>query len=181
MPPASFVFSSPPTTTPAGYTSSVLDADRGHQDLGANNLASARGDRTGGRDEVRRETIEVDDAMTANRGNVSAHQSNQDEERGDGNSGGGGERLASVLPVSTPRTFAEVDLRGVALAPDTREHARKRLLKGIERGVLAAKVEEIVREVVRGVRTPIREEKVRKTRRNKQIVCAGAVLFLAQL
>lgn len=52
-------------------------------------------------------------------------------------------------------------LRGVAVALDTREHARKRLSEGVDRGILAAKVEEIVREVVRGVRTPIREEEVR--------------------
>lgn len=54
----------------------------------------------------------------------------------------------------------EVGLRGVALAPDTRGHARKVLADGVTRGILAAKVEEIVREVVRNVRTPVREEEV---------------------
>lgn len=53
-----------------------------------------------------------------------------------------------------------LELRGVALSPDTREHARKKLSEGVERGIMAAKVEEIVRGVVRGVRTPIREEEV---------------------
>lgn len=52
-------------------------------------------------------------------------------------------------------------MRGVALAPDTRGHVRKKLSQGVMRGILAAKVEEIVREVVRGVRTPVREEEVR--------------------
>lgn len=61
---------------------------------------------------------------------------------------------------SEPRG-AEIGLRGVALSPDTREHARRRLSKEVERGVLAAKVEEIVRKVVCGVRTPVRKEEVK--------------------
>lgn len=55
---------------------------------------------------------------------------------------------------------AEVGLRGLALTPDTREHARRRLAASVEKGVLAAKVEELVREIVRGVRTPVREQEV---------------------
>ncbi|CAN0545445.1 unnamed protein product, partial [Ectocarpus sp. 12 AP-2014] len=35
------------------------------------------------------------------------------------------------------------------------------------RGILAAKVEEIVREVVRGVRTPVREEEIRRRQREE--------------
>ncbi|CAM9801293.1 unnamed protein product [Scytosiphon promiscuus] len=59
----------------------------------------------------------------------------------------------------------EVGLTGVALAPDTRGHVRKRLSEGVARGVFGAKVEEIVREVVRGVQTPIREEEIRRRQR----------------
>lgn len=55
---------------------------------------------------------------------------------------------------------ADVGLRGVAMALDTRGHARKKMSVGVERGILAAKIEEIVRGTIRGVRTPVREEEV---------------------
>lgn len=71
-----------------------------------------------------------------------------------GKTGGG------LTSVAGGRGGVEVGLTGVALAPDTRAHARKRLADGVMRGILAAKVEEIVREVVRSVRTPVREEEV---------------------
>lgn len=110
-------------------------------------------------------------ATNAN-GPISTHhkKSNQDEER-EFNGSGGRKAAAAVVPglddsaaVSVVSEGpAEVGLRGVAFAPDTRGHARKRLSQGVERGVLAAKVEEIVREVVRGVRTPVREEEVTKS------------------
>lgn len=92
---------------------------------------------------------------------------------GEGN--GGGRAMTSGVVGKSPspaggRGGVEVDLRGVALAPDTREHARKRLEAGVSRGVFAAKVEEIVREVVRDVRTPVREEEVRTGYARRRLV-----------
>lgn len=84
-----------------------------------------------------------------------SYKSNQDEERGGAGDNGEVDKLESEMGE------AEIGLRGVALSPDTREHVRRRLSGGVERGVLAAKVEELVREVVRGVRTPVREEEVK--------------------
>lgn len=57
--------------------------------------------------------------------------------------------------------MGEVALRAVAVAPDTREHARLRLSNGLQRGIVAAQVEELVRDVIGGVRTPVREEEAR--------------------
>ena len=99
--------------------------------------------------------------MTSTVGPLPPRNRNQEEERGGKEVGGRitDARREELGPAGGGG--AEVGLRGVAVAMDTREHARRRLSEGVDRGILAAKVEEIVREVVRGVRTPIRESEVR--------------------
>lgn len=159
VPTASVIFSrSPPPTTAASADPSLLP---GGTTLPSNPISSGGGRGGDDHNAYSGNPATVTDAN----GSISTlHKSNQDEEREASGTGGravvvpGFDESAAVSVVS--EGAAEVGLRGVAVAPDTRRHARKRLAEGVERGVLAAKVEEIVREVVRGVRTPVREEEV---------------------
>lgn len=143
VPLASFSFSSPPATTArASSISPWLSDDRSEGQ--APSAASSSGcdgqsrQETGGRVAVNRRGDEEDTRGGRVRKKIASGQ----------------------LLGSASEDGVLLELRGVALSPDTREHARKKLSEGVERGILAAKVEEIVREVVRGVRTPIREEEV---------------------
>lgn len=149
-PSAAFVFSAPPprpssepsaedAAATAGLSDDNIDqSSSGHGGLGGSLLTASVGTSRGG-------GISGGTADHAALGRRSRDDKSQ-KGSGGGVSGSGG---------------IEVGLTGVALAPDTRGHVRKRLSEGVARGVFGAKVEEIVREVVRGVRTPVREEEVR--------------------
>ena len=165
-PPAAFVFSMPPPSdaeAPAATGKPAYDLDRPMLGAKSKSKSSTTADgKSGGGGE--------DGALDRAQGGasvVAGRRSNEDDGRGGGRGGavGGGRAVPGKAGGSAPngggRGWVEVGLRGVALAPDTRGHARKRLADGVMRGILAAKVEEIVREVVRGVRTPVREEEVR--------------------
>ncbi|CAM9153278.1 unnamed protein product, partial [Chrysoparadoxa australica] len=66
-----------------------------------------------------------------------------------------------------------VHLRGVATAPDLNEHHRAALRGKLDQGVLAAKLEEIVTDVIRAVKTPVRERDIRE-RQCKNFSCFNA-------
>jgi len=149
-PPAAFVFSAPPPP-PAVVAEAAGQARDGfdRQALGGPSLAASAGMAGGGQTTKGGEPV------------ADRVRSNQDGERDGGERAGASGVSGKSLSPTSGGGGMEVDLRGVALAPDTRGHARKRLEAGVSRGVLAAKVEEIVREVIRDVRTPVREEEVR--------------------
>lgn len=156
-PPAAFVFSAPPQAAAASANTSQPARDLDAPLLGMA-LSTMPQDKSGGGGNGAAVAEAAQGVGTA----VAPRRSNQDD---GGDSGRGGRAVfgttEGAASTSGGGAGVEVGLRGVALAPDTRGHARKRLADGVSRGILAAKVEEIVREVVRGVRTPVREEEVR--------------------
>lgn len=152
VPLASFSFSLPPPTTARGGSIPHRLSDDGsdYQGPSAANSRSCDG-------QSRQETgerVAVFDGSNKKSKGVVSRNGNQEDTKG-GHVSNKGQLLGSAS-----ENGVLLELRGVALSPDTREHARKKLSEGVERGIMAAKVEEIVREVVRGVRTPIREEEV---------------------
>ena len=166
-PSAAFVFSTPPPPPPPPHPMAAATADTSHLDGTTGGCGGGVG--------VEETTHGVDSVVARRRSNQSG--------------GGGGEGRAfsgtsrgplSAAGGSGGRGGVEVGLRGVALAPDTRGHARKRLADGVMRGILAAKVEEIVREVVRDVHTPVREEEVRTSASTCVGVCV-CTIFSATL
>lgn len=157
VPSASFIFSTPSTAYDPDPVSLSPNGDVGHEIPGTPTWGSFRGgdsSRTG----VGRENMHIGDSATPNMSKNVTSRNNQDEEMG--SNCGGDKKVVSGMSGSVSGGGVEVGLRGVAFAPDTREHVRRKLSEQIERGLLSAKIEELVREVVRDVRTPVREEEV---------------------
>ena len=67
--------------------------------------------------------------------------------------------LGQLIP--SDEGVVTVSLLGAATTTDTNEHCRQPIRRQLERGVTRAELEHVLTEVVREVRTPIREEAVR--------------------